>query len=135
MKKFISVIAAVCCPTLVRSSGSSIAGGLPSGQVASMFVNADGTCQVSSRVVHCLHIATGEYRIEFERFAFNETPVAIVMPLTTNDVTQTVEEISQGACSVSSPCSTTAHGQGWFAQYTFSAGMDAVHNIIAATGY
>jgi hypothetical protein len=95
-----------------------------------MAANADGTCQIPSpKITLCQNVSPGLYRIEFARFAFSKTPLLVVMPL---GASQTVMGISQGACP---PNNCTAPKSGWFAQYNFSGGANAVHNFIAATGY
>jgi len=125
----------ICCVLLLLQGSSSYAWdnqgrGSGNAQVVSMFVNADGSCQApSEEITLCESTGPGSYRIEFERSAFDETPVLVVMPL--GGVT--VSSINQNACSKTNPCNEPRSG--WFAIYTFSGGTNAVHNFIAATGY
>jgi len=129
MKRSHFGIGLICLVVLALWSSLSFAwGGSSHAQVVSMFVNADGTCQArSGEITLCESSSPGEYRIEFDRFAFDEVAVVVVMPLGG----ATVSSISQNSCSKSNPCTTPRSG--WFAIYTLSEA--ATHNFIAATGY
>jgi hypothetical protein len=99
-------------------------------RVIAMAVNANGSCQIPSpKITLCQNVSPGVYRIEFARFAFSKIPLLVIMPLQGN---QTVNGISQGQCP---PNICVSSASGWFAQYSFSSGQNAIHNFIAATGY